>query len=53
MTVVLVETSPGRYQRRPIKTGAEFDGLVQVLEGVTPTDRVAADGGILLRQSPQ
>jgi cobalt-zinc-cadmium efflux system membrane fusion protein len=53
MTVVLVETSPGRYQRRPIKTGAEFDGVVQVLEGVTPTDRVAADGGILLRQSPQ
>jgi multidrug efflux pump subunit AcrA (membrane-fusion protein) len=50
-TFVLVETSPGQYQRRPITPGAEFDGLVHVLEGVTPADRVVAAGGILLRQS--
>jgi membrane fusion protein, heavy metal efflux system len=49
-TFVLVETSPGEYQRRPIKPGAEFDGLVEVREGVTPADRVVAAGGILLRQ---
>jgi len=47
---VLVETSPGEYQRRPITPGAEFDGLVEVREGVTPADRVVAAGGILLRQ---
>ncbi|HET9926850.1 MAG TPA: efflux RND transporter periplasmic adaptor subunit [Methylomirabilota bacterium] len=50
-TFVLVETSPGQYQRRPITPGAEFDGLVEVREGVTPGDRVVAAGGILLRQS--
>jgi multidrug efflux pump subunit AcrA (membrane-fusion protein) len=49
-TFVLVETSPGEYQRRPITPGAEFDGLVEVREGVTPADRVVAAGGILLRQ---
>ena len=49
-TFVLVETSPGEYQRRPITPGAEFDGLIEVREGVTPADRVVAAGGILLRQ---
>jgi cobalt-zinc-cadmium efflux system membrane fusion protein len=52
-TFVLVETSPGQYQRRPITPGAEFDGFVEVREGVTPGDRVVAAGGILLRQSAQ
>jgi cobalt-zinc-cadmium efflux system membrane fusion protein len=50
---VLVETGPGQYQSRPIKPGAEFDGVVEVQEGVTPADRVVATGGILLKQSAQ
>ena len=50
---VLLETGPHAYERRLIKTGAEFDGLVEVLDGIAPTDRVVATGGILLRQSGQ
>jgi cobalt-zinc-cadmium efflux system membrane fusion protein len=50
---VLVETGPGQYQSRPIKPGAEFDGVVEVQEGVTPADRVVATGGILLKQNAQ
>jgi Cu(I)/Ag(I) efflux system membrane fusion protein len=53
LTFVLVETGKDTYQRRPIKTGAEFDGVVEVLEGVAPPDRVVTTGGILLRQSGQ
>jgi len=48
---VLVETAPGQFQARPIKAGAEFDGVVEVREGVTPADRVVAAGGILLKQT--
>lgn len=47
---VLVETAKGQYQRRTVKTGAEFEGLVEVLEGLTPQDRVVSTGGILLKQ---
>jgi multidrug efflux pump subunit AcrA (membrane-fusion protein) len=50
---VLLETGQHAYERRLIKTGAEFDGLVEVLDGLAPTDRVVATGGILLRQSGQ
>jgi cobalt-zinc-cadmium efflux system membrane fusion protein len=50
---VLLETGQHAYERRLIKTGAEFDGLVEVLEGIASTDRVVATGGILLRQSGQ
>jgi cobalt-zinc-cadmium efflux system membrane fusion protein len=53
LTFVLVETGKDTYQRRPIKTGAEFDGVVEVLGGVAATERVVATGGILLRQSGQ
>jgi membrane fusion protein, heavy metal efflux system len=51
ITFVLVQQGKDEYQPRPIKTGAEFDGLVEVLEGLTPADRVVTTGGILLRQS--
>jgi multidrug efflux pump subunit AcrA (membrane-fusion protein) len=53
MIFVLVETGKDAYERRAIKTGAEFDGVVEVLGGVAPTDRVVTTGGILLRQSGQ
>jgi multidrug efflux pump subunit AcrA (membrane-fusion protein) len=53
ITFVLVQRGKDEYQRRTIKTGAEFDGLVEVLEGVTPADRVVTAGGILLKQRAQ
>ena len=52
-TFVLVENAKGGYQRRPIKTRAEFDGFVEVLDGVTPADRVVSTGGILIGRDAQ
>jgi membrane fusion protein, heavy metal efflux system len=52
-TFVLVENGKGGYQRRPIKTRAEFDGFVEVLDGVTPADRVVSTGGILIGRDAQ
>lgn len=52
-TFVLVENGKGGYQRRPIKTRAEFDGVVEVLDGVTPADRVVSTGGILIGRDAQ
>ena len=49
-TFVLLEKGQGEYARRAVKTGAEFDGVVEVLEGVTPEDRVVSTGGVLLKR---
>ena len=49
-TFVLVEKGNGEYERRVIKPGVEFDGMVEVFDGVTPRDRVVSTGGILLKQ---
>ncbi len=49
-TFVLVEKGEGRFERRPVRLGAELDGSVEVLEGVTPQDRVVATGSILLKK---
>ena len=48
---VFVEKAKDAFERRPIKTGAEFDGMVEILEGVTPQDRIVSTGGILLKQT--
>lgn len=48
---VLVESGRDDYQRRPVKIGAEADGAVEILDGVTPADRVVTAGGILLKRA--
>ncbi len=48
-TFVLVARETGHYERRPVKLGPELDGSVEILEGVTPKDRVVSAGGILLK----
>jgi RND family efflux transporter MFP subunit len=48
---VLAEKGQGAYERRMVKTGAEFDGVVEIMEGVTPQDRIVSVGGILLKQA--
>ncbi len=49
-TFVLLDKGRGEYARRAVKTGAEFDGVVEVLEGVTSQDRVVSTGGVLLKR---
>ena len=49
-TFVLLERGKGEYERRPVKTGLDFDGLTEIVEGVTPQDRVVSTGGVLLKR---
>ncbi len=48
---VLVETAKDEYQRRPVRIGAELDGTVEILDGLTVADRVVSRGGILLKRA--
>ncbi len=48
---VLVEKGKDDYERRPVKVGPESDGVVEILDGVTPAERVVSAGGILLKRS--
>jgi membrane fusion protein, heavy metal efflux system len=50
-TFVLVEKTTGSYERRRVKLGADLDGGVEVLEGITVQDRIVSTGSILLKNS--
>jgi len=49
--VVFVQRTGEAFARRPVKLGNQEDGLVQVLEGVKPGDRVVTRGAYLVRLS--
>jgi cobalt-zinc-cadmium efflux system membrane fusion protein len=49
-TFVLLEKGKGEYERRTVKTGAEFEGMTEILDGLTPEDRVVNTGGVLLKR---
>jgi membrane fusion protein, heavy metal efflux system len=46
---LFVETATGRFVRRDVTVGAERDGLVQVLSGVSAGERVVVGGAFLLK----
>jgi RND family efflux transporter MFP subunit len=50
MTFVLLEKGKGEYERRTVKTGADFEGMTEILDGLTPEDRVVNTGGVLLKR---
>jgi len=50
-TFVLVDKGNGNYERRPLKVGADLDGAVEVLEGITSQDRIVSAGSILLKKN--
>src|SRR5215472_3382965 len=49
-TFVLLDLGKGEYERRPVKIGPDFDGLTEILDGVTSQDRVVSTGGVLLKR---
>ena len=49
-TFVLIAKGKDEYERRPTKLGADLDGSVEVLDGVTIQDRVVSTGSILLKR---
>ncbi len=50
-TFVLIAKGKDEYERRLVKLGADVDGFVHVLDGVTPQDRVVSTGSILLKKT--
>ena len=49
--VVFVQRGGETFLRRPVKLGVRNSGMVQVLEGVRPGDRVVTKGAYLIRLS--
>ena len=49
--VVFVQKGGETFLRRPVKIGIRNTGMVQVLEGVNPGDRVVTKGAYLIRLS--
>jgi cobalt-zinc-cadmium efflux system membrane fusion protein len=45
---VLREESPGRFRRRPVKSGREVAGYTVIEDGLTSSDRVVTSGALLL-----
>jgi len=50
-TFVLIAGEKDQYDRRPVKVGADLDGVVEILDGVSPQDRVVGSGSILLKKT--
>ncbi len=46
---VFVETSPGQYQRVPVKLGSEREGKVAILDGLKEGQRLVTEGCLLLQ----
>jgi len=47
---VFIEDQPGRFKRQEVTTGPEQDGVVLVVAGIQPGQRVVTDGCVLLDQ---
>lgn len=50
-TVVFVRGTDGAYHRRPVVTGAEIDGLVEIVKGLADGDQVVTAGAFLLKSA--
>lgn len=50
-SVVFVETGPGEFRRRPVATGASFDGDIEIREGLRAGEVVAVEGAFLLKSA--
>jgi cobalt-zinc-cadmium efflux system membrane fusion protein len=48
---VFLQEQPGRFLRQEVKTGSEQDGVVAIVAGVQPGQRVVTDGCVLLQQA--
>ena len=46
---VFLAESVDRFRSRPVKLGTEADGLVEIVSGLQPGDRVVADGSFVLK----
>jgi membrane fusion protein, heavy metal efflux system len=47
-TLVMVEDSPGRFRRRPVRVGDQVNGDVTIVDGLKPGERIVTKGALLL-----
>jgi len=46
---VYVEQEPGKFAQRPVKPGAQQNGSIEIVSGISAGDRVVSDGSIFLQ----
>jgi Cu(I)/Ag(I) efflux system membrane fusion protein len=46
--IVILDRGEGRFEPRPVKTGARGDGLVEIRDGVSEGDRVVTAANFLI-----
>jgi prolipoprotein diacylglyceryl transferase len=46
---VYVEQEPGKFAQRSVKPGAQQDGSIEIVSGISTRDRVVSDGSIFLQ----
>jgi len=49
LPVVFVEKEPGLYELRPVETGREAHGMVEILHGLAEGEKVVARGAFILK----
>ncbi len=47
-TVVYIETSPGNFEARPVQVGQAHGGMIPILKGLNPGERVVVGGALLI-----
>lgn len=52
-TYVWEEDKPGLFKMKHIKTGKSYENLIEVYEGLKPSDKVAVSGGFLIDSEAQ
>jgi cobalt-zinc-cadmium efflux system membrane fusion protein len=46
---VYVEQAPGKFAQRSVKPGAQQDGSIEIVSGISTRDRIVSDGSIFLQ----
>ncbi len=46
--IVFVETAPGRFERREVRTGRKAAGMVEIVEGLREGERIVVRGAFML-----
>jgi cobalt-zinc-cadmium efflux system membrane fusion protein len=47
--VVFVALGPGLFEKRPVQTGREQNGMIEITGGLKPDDRVVTRGGFFIK----
>jgi cobalt-zinc-cadmium efflux system membrane fusion protein len=50
---IFVEKGNGRFERRRVKLGREFDGSLEIVSGANAGDTIVSEGALLLRSAGQ